>query len=86
MAGLLALAHERTCEAELAHLLAAELEAGRTPDLEAMRACFARPGAETPHVTVHLAALCAYDEIAPWRPVIGPPPGGSELLLQEGVA
>ena len=86
MVGLLALAHERACEAELAHLLAAELEAGRTPNLEALRACFVRPGAETPHVTVHLEALCAYDEIAPWRPGVSPPPGGSEFLLQEGVA
>lgn len=81
MVGLLALAHERACEAELAHLLAAELEAGRTPDLEAMRACFARPGAEAPHVTVHLEALCAYDEIAPWRPVLSLPPVGPALLL-----
>ena len=35
--GLLALAHERACEAELADALAAEIDAGRLPDLEQLR-------------------------------------------------
>ena len=38
MVGLLALAHERACEAELAQLLTRDLDAGRLPDLTALRA------------------------------------------------
>ena len=35
--GLLALAHERACEAELAQLIDEELDAGRLPDLDTLR-------------------------------------------------
>jgi hypothetical protein len=38
---LLALAHDRGCEAELAKTLAADLGAGRLPDITALRARFA---------------------------------------------
>ena len=41
MVDLLALAHDRGCEAELADLLAADLEAGRLPDMSAVCAHFA---------------------------------------------
>ena len=34
MVGLLALAHDRACEAELAHAIDADLDAGRLPDLD----------------------------------------------------
>jgi hypothetical protein len=61
MVGLLALAHERACEAELALCLEAELEAGRLPDLVALRARFAPAVAAFPDVTVHLAPLADYD-------------------------
>jgi hypothetical protein len=44
MVGLLALAHERACEAESAEALDAELAAGRMPDLDAMRWRFAPVG------------------------------------------
>jgi hypothetical protein len=37
MVNLLALAHERGCEAELAKLLAADLAAGQLPDLASLR-------------------------------------------------
>ena len=36
MVGLLALAHERACEAELAEAIDTELDAGRLPDLDAL--------------------------------------------------
>jgi hypothetical protein len=63
MVGLLALAHERACEAELARLIDAELEAGRLPDLAALRQRFAPDAAAIPHVTVELASLHLYDEL-----------------------
>jgi hypothetical protein len=40
MVELLALAHERACEAELAEAISADLDAGRLPDLAALRARF----------------------------------------------
>ncbi len=61
MVALLALAHERACEAELAERLAAGLADGSLPDLEALRACFAPDPARLPEVTVSLAPLTAYD-------------------------
>ena len=63
MVGLLALAHERACEAELAEALDAELAAGRMPDLDAMRRRFAPAGLAMPNVTVELADLASYDAL-----------------------
>lgn len=63
MVELLSLAHERACEAELAHLLEAELEQGRLPDLEAIRKRFAPVSAALPGITVNLPALSAYDAL-----------------------
>jgi hypothetical protein len=68
MVALLALAHERACEAELAVSLDAELEAGRVPDLEALRRRFAPDPAAIPAVTVTLAPLHLYDELGTVRP------------------
>ena len=42
MVGLLALAHERACEAGLAQTIDAELEAGRLPELDLMHQLRAR--------------------------------------------
>jgi hypothetical protein len=64
MVELLALAHERSCEAELAEIIAADLDAGRLPDLAALRAHFRPDETPVPHVTVELAPLGAYDELA----------------------
>jgi len=61
--GLLALAHERACEAELAEVLDAELAAGRMPDLDAMHRRFAPTEAAMPNVTVELADLESYDAL-----------------------
>lgn len=60
---LLMLAHERACEAELAEALIADLDAGRLPDLAALRARFRPEDAPVPSVTVELAALDIYDEL-----------------------
>jgi hypothetical protein len=61
MVDLLALAHERGCEAELSDQLAANLDAGRLPDIDRLRACFAPDPARVPHVVVHLAPLVSYE-------------------------
>jgi hypothetical protein len=61
MVDLLALAHERGCEAELAEQLAADLDAGRLPDLNRLRAHFAPDPAHVPNVVVHLAPLATYE-------------------------
>jgi transposase InsO family protein len=61
--GLLALAHERACEAELADALEAELDAGRLPDLETLCRQFTPDDATVPDVTVELADLAAYDAL-----------------------
>ena len=75
MVGLLALAHERTCEAELADALDTELDAGRLPDLELLGRRFTPSEAAIPHVTVELADLAAYDAL------IG---GSQSASVQEG--
>lgn len=63
MVGLLALAHERACEAELAEALDTELDAGALPDLDALRQRFT-PAMETmPDLTIELAELSDYDEL-----------------------
>ncbi len=63
MVNLLALAHERGCEAELAMLLTADLAAGQLPDLAALRARFAPDPAGLPEIVVHLTPLVDYDQL-----------------------
>src|SRR5262249_44289373 len=63
MVGLLALAHERACEAELAEVLDVELDAGRMPDLDAMHRRFTPAKSAMPNVTVELADLASYDAL-----------------------
>lgn len=64
MVGLLALAHEEACEAELAGLIAAELDAGRLPDPAGLRAGLARHGRELPaDLPVALTPLASYDSL-----------------------
>jgi hypothetical protein len=65
--GLLALAHDRACEAELAAVIDADLAAGRLPDLDRLRERF-RPATVVPAVAVDLAPLSAYDELATVAP------------------
>ena len=61
---LLALAHDRACEAELAQVIDAELDAGRLPDLALLHERFGPSPASVPVIDVKLAALNAYDELA----------------------
>jgi len=70
---LLALAHDRGCEAELAESLAAEIGAGRLPDIAALRARFAPDPARVPLVTVELAPLASYESLLGSATVGGAP-------------
>jgi hypothetical protein len=63
MVDLLALAHERGCEAELAALLDADLDAGCLPDLATLRQRFAPDPARLPTVVVRLVPLAAYEDL-----------------------
>jgi hypothetical protein len=63
MVGILALAHERACEAELAVALQADLDAGVLPDLAALIERFRPKDAEWPVVVITLPALALYDQI-----------------------
>lgn len=67
MVGLLSLAHDRACEAELAAAIDAELEAGRLPDLEGFTRRFAPDPAAIPDITVELVPLHLYDELGTVR-------------------
>ena len=63
MVGLLALAHERACEAELALALQAALDDGVLPDLAALIERFRPKDAALPVVVVRLPSLAVYDQI-----------------------
>lgn len=63
MVELLALSHERACEAELAGILEQDLDAGKLPDLDALRKRFAPSFADLPNINVALTPLASYDEI-----------------------
>jgi hypothetical protein len=67
MVGLLALAHDRVCEAELAQVIDAELDAGRLPDLDSLGRRFAPDPTTIPDVTVELVPLHLYDELGTVR-------------------
>lgn len=63
MVELLAMAHERACEAELADVLAKDIAADRLPDMAALRERFAPDPAALPEVVVELVPLTAYDAL-----------------------
>ena len=63
MVGLLALAHERACEAELADELDRLAEAGAPPDLAALEARFGPAPGRVPEVTVTLPSPAIYDAL-----------------------
>jgi hypothetical protein len=64
MVGILALAHERGCEAELALALQADLDQGVLPDLAALIERFRPKDTAWPTVVVTLPSLALYDQIA----------------------
>jgi hypothetical protein len=61
MVALLSLAHDRSCEAQLAGVLADDLEQRRLPDILALLERFAPDPARLPEVSVQLAPLSSYD-------------------------
>ena len=63
MVELLALAHERGCESELADQLDASLQVHRLPDMVALRQRFAPDPSRLPNVIVRLAPLNAYEAL-----------------------
>ena len=63
MVELLAMAHERACEAELADMLLADIAADRLPDMAALRTRFAPDPAALPDVVVELVPLAIYDAL-----------------------
>jgi len=63
MVDLLAMAHERGCESELADQLTASLQARRLPDMAALRTRFAPDPDRLPNVVVRLAPLNAYEAL-----------------------
>ena len=64
MVELLALAHDRACEGELAKALDADADAGRLPDLAFLRAYFGPDPASVPLIDVEVVPLSIYDELA----------------------
>lgn len=60
---LLALAHDRGCERELAEELGRTLDAGELPNLTVLRALFGPDPACLPTINVHLASLSGYEAL-----------------------
>ena len=60
---LLALAHEAGCEAELAAVLDAELDAGRLPNLDTLRERFRPTSAAVPKITIQSVPLNLYSQL-----------------------
>ena len=63
MVALLALAHEKACEATLAAELQTTLDAGELPDPAALRIRLSPTPAEVPSVAITLPALAMYDAL-----------------------
>jgi len=57
-------AHDRACEAELAEIIGADLDAGRLPDLARLGERFGPSPGSVPVIEVELGSLSAYDELA----------------------
>ena len=74
---LLAMAHERACEAELADIIDSGLDQGQLPDISQLRTRFASDASSIPGVTVELVPLSTYDELAPANSNL-PAPGKKE--------
>jgi hypothetical protein len=64
MVDLLALAHDRACEAELAERLDQDLDAGRLPDMNTLRTLFTPDMEALPKIVVTYTPLSLYDELA----------------------
>ena len=69
MVGLLALAHDRACEAELATYIEADLDAGRLPDLARLRDRLQPKATAVPEIRIEMPSLDSYNELASVIPV-----------------
>ena len=86
--GLLALAHDRACEAELAEAIVPEarlrhdddLNAGQLPDLAFLRAYFGPEPDTVPPVNVEVVPLSAYDELAAVSAAASAPVSSTQVL------
>jgi len=67
MVELLALAHERACEAELADRLDADLDQNLLPNMKLLRTLFMPASGAMPEVVVAFTPLAVYDELATIR-------------------
>ena len=76
MVGLLALAHDRCCEAALATRLADLLEAGELPELEPLEAHFAPDPQSLPHLDVRLGSPADYNDLLDHPDELATPPAG----------
>jgi hypothetical protein len=65
MVELLALAHERGCEADLAVALTEQLQDGGVPELAPLRARFAPIATRLPTIAVVLPSIASYDALLP---------------------
>ena len=65
---ILALAHDRGCEAELATLIAELLAAGALPDMAALRERFSPDPATLPNITVLITPLSDYNALLAAQP------------------
>ena len=63
MVGLLELAHDRACEADLAVELERILATGALPELDTLGQQFAATAAAMPDVTVTLPSVSSYDAL-----------------------
>ena len=77
MVGLLALAHDRCCEAALATLLADLLKAGELPELGPLEAHFAPDSQSLPHLDVRLGSPADYNDLLDHPAELATPPAGS---------
>ncbi len=64
MVDLLALAHDRACEAALAERLSQDLDRGRLPDMNILRALFTPDIEALPEIIIPDTPLSLYDELA----------------------
>jgi hypothetical protein len=64
MVDLLALAHDRACEGELAERLTRDLDADILPDMAVLRRVFTPDAAALPAIVITYMPLSAYDELA----------------------
>ena len=63
MVGLLWLAHDQACEADLATALSGLLDAGAVPNLKELQERFERPKAAPEDVPVDIPPTAAYDTL-----------------------